>query len=261
MSAMDSTFWLSVVQSATEFLPVSSSGHLILMEKFGFSNQTLLMDIALHLGTLLAVCAFFAKDIKRLFLGFWHRGTEQKIDFSIIIATIPALIVGYFLNDIIETTLRSPIIIAFNSIFFGILLWAVDFYAPKTKTINQMTYLNALYIGIAQSLALIPGTSRSGITMTCARFLGYTRVESARYSMLMSIPVIALGAIYMFWEGSQEGALTDGTLMQIIFGIFFSGIFGLLAVWFLMKWLKNASFGIFAVYRIALGIFLLIYFW
>ena len=86
MSAFDSTFWLSVVQSATEFLPVSSSGHLILMEKFGFSNQTLLMDIALHLGTLLAVCAFFAKDIKRLFLGFWHRGTEQKIDFSLIIA-------------------------------------------------------------------------------------------------------------------------------------------------------------------------------
>lgn len=261
MSLTDSTLLLALVQSATEFLPVSSSGHLVLMESFGFSNQSLLMDISLHVGTLFAVCAFFARDIYKLLVGFWHRGLEQKIGFSLIIATLPALITGYFLNDLVETVLRSPIVIACTSIFYGILLWLVDTYAPRNKTINQITYPHALYIGLAQALALIPGTSRSGITMTCARLLGYTRVESARYSMLMSIPVIALGAIYMFWTSRDSGLLSGEMLSQIGVGIISTALFGLLAVWFLMHWLKKASFGIFAIYRIALGLFLLIYFW
>lgn len=261
MSLTDSTLLLALVQSATEFLPVSSSGHLVLMESFGFSNQSLLMDISLHVGTLFAVCAFFARDIYKLLIGFWHRGLEQKIGVSLIIATLPALITGYFLNDIIETVLRSPLVIAFTSIFYGILLWLVDTYAPRNKTINQITYPHAFYIGLAQALALIPGTSRSGITMTCARLLGYTRVESARYSMLMSIPIIALGAIYMFWVSHDSGMLSVEILSQIGIGIIAAAVFGLLAVWFLMHWLKKASFGIFAIYRIALGLFLLIYFW
>ena len=261
MTAFDSTLLLSIIQSITEFLPISSSGHLILMEKFGFSNQQLLMDISLHIGTLFAVFVFFAQDIYQLFIGFWHRGIKQKICISLIISTIPALLTGYFLNDIVETVLRSPIVIAFTSIFYGILLWVVDTYAPKNKTIQQITYRNALYIGLAQALALIPGTSRSGITMTCARLLGYSRVESARYSMLMSIPVIALGAVYMFWDNRNSETLSWDTLTQIGIGIILSAFFGLLAVWFLMHWLKKASFGIFAIYRITLGLFLLIYFW
>ena len=261
MDVTQSTLILSFVQSATEFLPVSSSGHLVLMEKFGFSNQSLLMDISLHVGTLLAVCAFFCKDIYRLMIGFWHKGIEQKIGFALIISTIPALIVGYFLNDIIETVLRSPFIIAGTSVFYGILLWVADRFFPATKTVEQITYKHALYIGLAQALALIPGTSRSGVTMTCARFLGYQRTQSAKYSMLMSVPVIALGAVYMFYKGFTQGALSTDMLNQIGIGMVASACFGLLAVWFLMKWLQRASFGLFAVYRIMLGLFLFYYFW
>lgn len=256
-----STFLLSIIQSATEFLPVSSSGHLILAEKFGFSNQTLLTDISLHLGTLFAVCAFFFKDIYRLLVGFWHKGTEQKLGCELIVATVPAVIVGFFLADIVETTLRSPIIIAYTSIFYGILLWVIDKKAPREKTITQMTYKNALFIGIAQSLALIPGTSRSGITMTCARFLGYSRTESARFSMLMSIPIIFFGAIYMLFKSFQENTLSTELLSQIGLGIITSAVFGLIAVWFLMRWLKTASFALFACYRVILGIVLLFLFW
>ena len=157
------TLLLSFVQSATEFLPVSSSGHLVLMEKFGFSNQTLLMDISLHVGTVFAVIAFFYKDIFSLLKGFYKKGTlEQKLAIQLIIATIPACIAGFFLSDIIETVLRSPLVIAYTSIFYGILLFVADKFSPVKKDIAEMSYKDAFLIGCAQALALIPGTSRSG---------------------------------------------------------------------------------------------------
>ncbi len=258
---MDTTLLLAFIQSATEFLPISSSGHLILAEKFGFSDQTLAMDVALHVGTLLAVLSYFWKDIYSLAVGFWRQGFEQRFGMYLIVATIPACIAGYFLNDLVETTLRNPIIIAYTSIFYGVLLWAVDRYAPRQKTLHQMKLRDAFLIGLAQALALIPGTSRSGITMTCARALGITRVESARFSMLLSIPTIFLGAAYVFWVGYHDHTLTiPEAREQIYIGILFSAVFGLLAVWFLMKWLKTASFAVFALYRILLGCFLLVYF-
>lgn len=257
----DSTLLLAFVQSATEFLPVSSSGHLVLMEKFGFSNQTLLMDIALHLGTLFAVCLFFAKDIWLLVKGFWHKGEKQQEGYKLMIATIPVLIIGFFLHNIIETALRSPLIIAFNACFYGILLWWIDVKSPVSKNISQMTYKNALAIGLAQALALIPGTSRSGITMTCARYLGFSRTESAKFSMLLSIPTIFCGAAFMFINAYfSKTPLSNDLLLQIGGGITAAALFGLIAVWFLMRWLKTASFAIFAIYRIVLGIALFIIF-
>ncbi len=256
MSITD-TLLLSFVQSATEFLPVSSSGHLVLMEKFGFSNQSLLMDISLHLGTLIAVLAFFHKDILALITKFYKKGPEQKLVIDLIIATIPACLIGFFFNDIIETVLRSPIVIAITSIFYGILLWIADKFSPKAKTINNIGAKEALIIGCAQALALIPGTSRSGITMTSARFLGINRVDSAKFSMLLSVPVIALGGLYMLFKGATEGILTPDLLSEISIGIVSAGLFGLGAVWFLMRWLRTASFAVFAIYRILLGLFLL----
>lgn len=249
------TLLLSFVQSATEFLPVSSSGHLVLMEKFGFSNQTLLMDISLHVGTVFAVIAFFYKDIFSLLKGFYKKGTlEQKLAIQLIIATIPACIAGFFLSDIIETVLRSPLVIAYTSIFYGILLFVADKFSPVKKDIAEMSYKGAFLIGCAQALALIPGTSRSGITMTTARFLGLGRVQSAKFSMLMSIPVIALGAIYMIYKAFLEGIVTQNIIQEISFGVVSAAVFGLLAVWFLMRWLKTASFAVFAIYRVLLGI-------
>ena len=254
------TLLLSFIQSATEFLPVSSSGHLVLMEKLGFSNQTLLTDIALHLGTLIAVIAFFHKDILNLLKKFYKKGAEQRLCFQLIVATIPACIFGFFLSDIIETALRSPLVIAFTSIFYGVLLWVADKFSPNKKEIKNISTKEALLIGCAQALALIPGTSRSGITMTTARFLGISRVESAKFSMLLSIPVIFLGACYMIFKEASEGSLTGSIIEQLSVGIFSAGVFGLLAVWFLMRWLKTASFALFAIYRILLGIFLLFVF-
>ena len=259
MSFFD-TLLLSFVQSATEFLPVSSSGHLVLMEKFGFSSQTLLTDIALHLGTLVAVLAFFHKDILKILKNFYKKGAEQRLVFQIIVATIPACILGFFLSDIIETVLRSPIVIAFTSIFYGTLLWVADKFSASKKNIQDMSTKDAFLIGCAQALALIPGTSRSGITMTTARFLGISRTESAKFSMLLSIPVIFLGACYMIFKEFTAGELTTNIVEQLSFGICSAAIFGLLAVWFLMKWLKTASFAVFAIYRIILGVFLLFVF-
>lgn len=251
---------LAFIQSMTEFLPVSSSGHLILAEQFGFSDQTLATDVALHAGTLVAVMAYFWRDLWNLLTGIWHKGAAQNLFFKLCIATVPVVIVGFFCHTIIETTLRNPFIIAFTAIFFGILLWAADRFNPRTKKLSDLTFGGAFVIGLAQVLALIPGTSRSGITITCARFLGLERTDAARFSMLLSIPTIGLGALYVLLQSYLNHSLDTLLTTELLFGFILTIIFGLLAVWFLMKWVKNASFAIFAVYRVALGLFLIFYF-
>lgn len=253
-------FVLSFIQSMTEFLPVSSSGHLILAENFGLTNQTLSTDIALHVGTLIAVMAYFHKDIWHLLTKIWHKGAARTLGIHLCVATIPVVIVGFLAHKIIETMLRNPFVIAFTAIFFGILLWLVDKYAPKQKTLDDLNIKGALLIGFAQILALIPGTSRSGITMTCARLLGITRTESARFSMLLSIPTIGLGALYILGQSILNHTISQLLTIHLLFGVILSALFGLFAVWFLMRWIKTASFAIFAVYRVGLGLFLIYYF-
>jgi len=251
---------LSFIQSMTEFLPVSSSGHLILADCFGLSNQTLTTDIALHAGTLIGVMAYFYKDIVQLLTGIWHKGPTRTLFIHLCVATIPVVIVGFFAKSIIETTLRSPFVVAFSAIFFGILLWAVDKYAQKNKTLGGLTITGAFLIGVAQVLALIPGTSRSGITITCARALHINRTEAARFSMLLSIPTIGLGALYILGQNILNHTTAQLLNLNLCLGIALSAVFGLFAVWFLMKWVKTASFAIFAIYRIGLGLFLIYYF-
>ncbi len=244
---------LSFVQSATEFLPVSSSGHLILMQYVMQVPQSLSVDVALHVGTLVAVIAYFYKDIWRLIVGFWHKGVERQLGMHLIVATLPALVVGFFGLSLIETIFRSPWVIAFTSIFYGILLWAADKYFKATRTVSDMRYRDAFLIGLAQTLALIPGTSRSGVTMTCARMLGMTRTESARFSMLLSVPTIAAGGLYMVYQHYQTNTIEYLIRPEIGWSMLSAAVFGLLAVWFLMRWLKHASFLLFAVYRVVLG--------
>ena len=253
-------FVLSVIQSMTEFLPVSSSGHLILADSFGFSNQTLATDVALHAGTLIGVMAYFHKDIARLLTGIWEKGPTRTLFIHLCVATIPVVIAGFYGKNIIETTLRSPFVVAFTAIFFGILLWVVDKYAPKNKTLNGLTTKGAFYIGLAQILALIPGTSRSGITITCARALHINRTEAARFSMLLSIPTIGLGALYIIGQSILNHTAPQLLNINLLAGVILSAIFGLFAVWFLMRWVRTASFAIFAIYRVALGLFLIYYF-
>ena len=251
------TFVLAVVQSITEFLPVSSSAHLILVPYFtGWKDQGVAVDIGMHVGTLFAVVVYFWPSFWKILTTFYKKGAARHLFLCLVIGTIPALIVGFLLDKWVETTLRSPFIIAFTLIFYGIVLYAADKKGKNKKNIDSMTFRDAIYIGCAQCLALIPGTSRSGITMTAARMRGVKRTDAAQFSMMLSVPVIAAAAVWHIgglWIQHDLSVLNETFWMGILFA--FMG--GLVAVWFLMKWLKRQSFFIFAAYRVLLGLYLL----
>ena len=251
---MTSLLFLALIQSLTEFLPISSSGHLLLANLFGFSNQGLDIDIALHVGTLLAVILYFYHDIWEMFLL-----KNLRLMIQLIVATLPIIAIGLMIHFFHIPLLRGPFVIGICSIFFGWLLWKVDTKYPCHRKIDQMSYKDAFLIGVSQILALIPGTSRSGITMTCARWRGFKREESARFAMLLSIPTIALAALYMGWQ-AVTGNIILPAPAQLNTAIIASAVFGLAAIAFLMKWVHKASFFVFAFYRIVLGIIVLLYF-
>ena len=193
------TIILAIIQGLTEFLPISSSAHLILISQMsGWSDQGLLVDVALHFGTLLAVIYYFRSEIVQMF-ETRHFSSAQTLLHSpigiITIATVPIVIVGGLFNEFIEQNLRSPSIIAVASIFFGILLYFADLKQAKKDEVLELTLLIGLLIGLSQILALIPGTSRSGITITIGLFLGLSRVEALRFSFMLAIPVIAAATI------------------------------------------------------------------
>lgn len=250
---------LAFIQSATEFLPVSSSAHLILSESFGFTNQGLFSDIALHAGTLVAILVYFHKDITQMFLGMLHEGLERRMVRNLIFATLPALIGGVIGIEVI-TRLRSPVIIAGTSILFGFLLWVADRATLIESDLRSMTIWDALCIGLAQLLALVPGVSRSGITITCCRALGFTRRDSTRFAMLLSVPVILAAAGYVIMETAYQGIWREVFTIDLVLGTLLSAMLGLLVIRFLMRWVQTSSFAIFALYRIALGFFILYYF-
>lgn len=254
------TFVLALVQSITEFLPVSSSAHLILVPYFtGWDDQGIAMDIGMHVGTLFAVVVYFWPSFWNILTGFYKKGSSQHLFLCLVVGTIPALIVGFLLEKWVETTLRSPFIIAFTLIFFGVVLYWADKKSQKKKTIDGISLKDAFYVGCAQCLALIPGTSRSGITMIAARVRGMKRPDAAQFSMMLSVPVIAAAAIWHIgglWLAHDLSVLNQSFWL----GIIFSFVGGLTAVWFLMKWVKTKSFFIFAAYRILLGFYLLWFF-
>ncbi len=255
---------LALVQGITEFLPISSSGHLILLHDVfdeQDARQTLLMDIAVHIGTLFAVLLYFRKDITLLLFGLCKiiRGDIQdenaKLGLHILLSSIPVIAAGFIMHHFDLFSGRNIEVIAWTTLIFGVLLWAADHYKPQTKALPDLTWKNALFIGLAQMLALIPGTSRSGITMTAARWLGFSRTEAARYSLLLAVIAISgagtLGGISVL--KMDNIAFT----MDIVLAAFLAFIAGLIAITLMMKWLERASFAVFAIYRIALGLLLL----
>lgn len=248
----------SLVQSITEFLPISSSGHLLLLSNFGVSKPSLAMDIMLHLGTLIAVLIYFREDVKEVLKGFLPKAKTRQLLMQLIVATLPIVIVGFFFAEWIEHVFRAPIVVAYTAIIFGILLWIADNYFPAHQRLNHMNLKHAFLIGCAQVFSLIPGSSRSGTTMTCARMLGLSRTDSARFSMLLSIPAICLAVLYALWQGIN-GELILPTLGESVGAIGMTAVFGFFVINFLMVWVQKASYTIFAVYRILLGIGLLIY--
>lgn len=249
---------LAVVQGVTEFLPISSSAHLILVPALtGWPDQGLALDVAMHVGTLFAVMLYFRRDMGGLIRGALdaargRRTGEARLFLQIVLATVPVVVGGFGLKDRIETDWRSPALIMVTTIAFGLLLWAADPRGARAKgTMETLSWSAVLIIGLAQALALVPGVSRSGITMTATLFLGQRRPEAARFSLLLSIPTTAAAGSL----GLVDLASTpDATLrVDAAIGGGLAFLSALAAIAGLMAWLRRASFLPFVIYRLVLG--------
>lgn len=248
---------LAAVQGITEFLPISSSGHLrVAAEILGIPGSTLAIDVAVHVGTLAAVVIYFWRDIARILAGFAQLLVGSRTDGAllggyVIVATVPIFFAGFFGRDFIDNQLRALEIIGWTSIGFGILLWLADRAGMRVLRLEHMTALNAVIIGLAQVLALVPGTSRAGVTITAARMLGYERSDAARFSMLLSMPAVAGAGLLITLElvASGDRELTRGAVIAA----FLAFITALGAISLLMRWLRFAGFGPFVIYRVLMG--------
>jgi undecaprenyl-diphosphatase len=254
---------IALIQGVTEFLPVSSSGHLILLPSLtGMADQGQVIDVAAHLGTLAAVVLYFWPDV-RLALGGTLRLMRGKIDtkgaflaLCLLIATVPVIIVGLILKVTgLSDAMRGIAVIGWAMIIFGIVLYWADQKGPNERTAESWTLKDAFQMGLWQAVALIPGTSRSGITITAGRLLGYTRTDAARLSMLMSIPTIIASATLLGLDvigTADAGALRD---IGIVIGMSFTA--ALCALTLMMRLLRSVSYTPYVIYRIALGVVLL----
>lgn len=256
---------LALVQGITEFLPISSSGHLILMREFGAAagldtvganaNADLVMDVALHVGTLAAVVLYAWKDLRRMSVGVVQGLSGNKTEGwhlarQLVLATVPVVVIGVLAKDLITDTLRAVEVIAWTTMIFGVLLWVAD-RALTRLTLPQLGYSKALLIGVAQVLALIPGVSRSGICMTFGRFVGLSRVEAARFALLLSIPTIIGAGTLAGLDLYQAGDAQLG--MDALVGLCLSFVSAWVAILVMMRWLARATFLPFVLYRLALG--------
>ncbi len=253
---------IAIVQGVTEFLPISSSGHLILVPYITqMPDQGPLIDVAVHIGSLLAIILYFWREVGGLAkgglatVGLANAPEQRRLLWWIAIGTVPAVLFGLFLKQggWLES-FRSTTLVAINLIAYGLLLGVADWIGPSRKRYEDMSLKDAIIVGLAQALALIPGTSRSGVTMTAARFLGYERVEAARFSFLLSIPAVAGAGTLAVLD------LADATA-QMQWDAFLAGVMTFIAAFatmaFLMRFLRHASMLVFVLYRVALGVALL----
>ncbi len=257
---------LSILQGVTEFLPVSSSAHLILVPVLtAWEDQGLGFDIAVHAGTLLAVVVYFRNDLVKMATE-WSRSilTRQvtpaaRLAWGVLLATIPVGLAGITLKGLIEVHLRSPLLIAFGLIGFGLLLGWADWRRRGELDVYSLTWLGVLLIGCAQALALFPGTSRSGITITAALLLGLSREAAARFSFLLSIPVIFLAGGLQLVDLLRSAAPTDWS--AIVLAILLSAVSAFVCIHYFMAFIRRIGMQPFVVYRIVLGLILIAVFW
>tara|TARA_R110002110_G_scaffold271566_3_gene487050 strand:+ start:74240 stop:75052 length:813 start_codon:yes stop_codon:yes gene_type:complete len=260
---------LSLIQGLTEFLPISSSAHLALFPLLSnHADQGIAFDVAIHLGTIVAVMYYFRYKIKWMWYGFWRSvgrnpttkpmGYYSKLAWFLILASIPVAIAGATLHNHIESIARSPIVIGYASIIFGILLWVADAFSSKQPTLAKPTLKSTFVIGLFQVLAIIPGTSRSGITLTGGLFMGMSRKNAATFSFLLAIPTILMA-------GGYESLKLLGSTNTVAWPYFLLGfsISSLTAFWcihFFLKLINTVGILPFVIYRILLGLGLLIVF-
>ena len=260
---------LGLVQGLTEFLPISSSAHVQiaqqLMNLSELSKPQLTAFIAtIQLGTELAVVSYFIKDIGRIGSS-WLRWSvkpsstmtsDTKLGWLIIIGTLPVLILGLALRDFIENDVRNLWVIAYTLIGFGVLLGLADFFGKKTKSITELNFSHGVAFGMGQALALVPGVSRSGGTITVGLMLGYTRQAAARYSFLLAIPAVLGSGLFQFF--SSVGDLSQDLLVATVVATIVSGVVGLSVIHYLLKYLQKGSFLPFVIWRVGVGVWLLV---
>lgn len=248
---------LGLIQGLTEFLPISSSAHLSLAPYlFGWQDPGLAFDVALHFGSLLAVLWFFKQEWVMLARAAWEIATtrrtetvEQKRVLFIMLATIPGAIGGLVLEEKAETIFRAPALTAIALIVMGIILWAADRFSSQERPMEKMRWLDAVLIGTAQVVALVPGVSRSGSTITTGRILGFNRQSAAIFSFLMSMPITAAALVLKVPDVLREGGLG----VQVLVGVIAAGISSWLAISVLLRYVSRRSYGVFALYRVLLG--------
>ncbi len=255
---------LAIIQGLTEFLPISSSAHLILpAELLGWKSQGLAFDVAVHVGSLLAVIIYLRNDILRLAIAWFSSGftktqtQDSKLAWWIVIATIPAGAFGFLMKDWIELNARTALVIAITTILFGLLLWYADAKAKQTVSIEKIGLKHTVWIGLAQALAVIPGTSRSGITMTAGLMLGLTRESAARFSFLLSIPIILAAGMFSALDLIVESEYVDW--QALIYGALFSFVAAYLCIFLFLNWISKIGMLPFVIYRLILGLVLLIF--
>ncbi len=245
---------LGLVQGLGEFLPISSSAHLVLVPwLFNWTDPGLTFDIALHLGTLVAVVLYFWRDWLNLLLkGFTDRkSVEGRLFWYLVAATIPGGLIGLLLEHKAETTFRNPLLIAFMLIILGIILYLADRKSHKNIDLRAITFKTSLLIGISQALAIIPGVSRSGITMTVGLILGLTREGAARFSFLLSAPIILGAALVKLPQIAANPSMVTGSF---VVGMVVSCLTGVASIGFLLRYVQTKTFLPFVWYRFALGV-------
>jgi undecaprenyl-diphosphatase len=255
---------LALLQGLTEFLPISSSAHLILVPVLsGWTDQGIAFDVAVHLGTLSAVVIYFRREVMTLSrdgvaaLLQRKRVGDSDLALAVLLASIPAVLVGLIFYDIIAGEMRTALVIAGTTIGFGLLLGIADWTGKRERDERSLNLKDVIIIGLAQALALIPGTSRSGITMTAGLMLGLTRQAAARFSFLLSIPIIlASGTLESYKLVTAEASVNWNELFM---GMLISGLSAFLCIHFFLKWLDRIGMWPFVVYRLLLGVFLLVY--
>lgn len=254
---------LGLIQGLTEFLPISSSAHLSLAPVlFGWKDPGLAFDVALHFGTLIAVLWYFRKQWAELIVAAGQLVTTRKIDtiekkrvMFLIVATIPGAIGGLLLEEKAETVFRTPMLTAWTLIVMGVILWAVDRVSSQKRPLATMRWVDAVLIGLAQVIALVPGVSRSGSTITAARALRFDRQSAAVFSFLMSMPITAAAVLTKGTDVLQS----DGITTQVVAGVFAAGASSWLAIAVLLRYVSKHSYGIFALYRVILGVAVLLF--
>jgi len=254
---------LALLQGLTEFLPISSSAHLILLPRLlGWEDQGLIYDVAVHVGTLGAVVIYFRADLLRMSRDWTQslmtrrQTAESRLAWWVLIGTVPVGLCGLLFKDDVERYLRSPEVIAIATIGFGLLLWSADVYGKRRRDEYSLRLTDVLLIGIAQAIALIPGTSRSGITMTAGLMLGLSRDAAARFSFLLSIPVITLAGLLEVIDLLQQPHLIDGG--ALLTGALIAGVTAYTCIHFFLKLLERIGMLPFVIYRLLLGVVLLL---